>query len=149
MHDGVKVIFNVRNQGILAFTRYEFWLLTGQILSSKKFLFTFCFCYFYRKFVKPCGLLRVNLNVNISVKRLVHDGVKVIFNVRKQRERHSFSEAGARYKKNHDFLRSSWWFSAFVKRGRPYKTSAIVKFIYSEKTTKFGEIFPLLLSSQK
>ena len=55
---------------------------------------------------------------------MVHDGVKVIFNVRKQRERHSFSEAGARYKKNHDFLRSSWWFSAFVKRGRPYKTSA-------------------------
>ena len=69
---------------------------------------------------------RVNLNVNISVKRLVHDGVKVIFNVRKQRERHSFSEAGARYKKNHDFLRSSWWFSAFVKRGRPYKASATV-----------------------
>ena len=47
----------------------------------------------------------------------MHDGVKVIFNVRKQRERHSFSEAGARYKKNHDFLRSSWWFSAFVKKG--------------------------------
>ena len=75
---------------------------------------------------KDLPVSRVNLNVNISVKRLVHDGVKVIFNVRKQRERHSFSEAGARYKKNHDFLRSSWWFSAFVKRGRPYKTSAIV-----------------------
>ena len=77
--------------------------------------------------IRPKGVrlcrYRVNLNVNISVKRLVHDSVKVIFNVRKQRERHSFSEAGARYKKNHDFLRSSWWFSAFVKRGRPYKMS--------------------------
>ena len=39
----LNLLFNLENQRILAFTWWKFWLLTGYLLSTRDFLFTFCF----------------------------------------------------------------------------------------------------------